>query len=207
MKILTQFVPLLVLLVALTGCATTRNYVADRGRDAADIFTWSVGLGAGAKARVGPIQAGALLNIDMMGLRGGAFGEIPWYEATEDALLPFPNRINKNRSGCLFGRERFADPTRAGKHITVRRGKGFTADAPLPIIGIADQPEYYTEIEVVIGAAGSLRLGFNPGELVDFILGWTTIDIYGDDLEARQTKKESNHVPVDTARKLADPQH
>jgi len=39
---------------------------------------------------------------------------------------------------------------------------------------------------------GTVRLGFNPGELLDFILGWTTIDIYGDDIEARKQKEKSN---------------
>jgi len=51
---------------------------------------------------------------------------------------------------------------------------------------------YWTQIEAVIGIGGTLRLGFNPGELLDFILGWTTIDIYGDDLEAKKQKEKSN---------------
>jgi hypothetical protein len=31
------------------------------------------------------------------------------------------------------------------------------------------------------GAFISQRAGFNPGELVDFILGWAGIDIFNDD--------------------------
>ena len=43
---------------------------------------------------------------------------------------------------------------------------------------------YYTQCEVAVGTFfPSIRLGFNPGELLDFILGWTTIDIFRDDLE------------------------
>ena len=45
----------------------------------------------------------------------------------------------------------------------------------------------HTQIEAAIGIGPSLRLGFNPGELLDFILGWTTVDIYGDDA-ARQRR-------------------
>ena len=59
---------------------------------------------------------------------------------------------------------------------------------PFPLVGVARQAEYYTQLEVFIGALGTLRLGLNPGELVDFSLGWTGIDIYGDDLE-RKAKK------------------
>jgi len=50
---------------------------------------------------------------------------------------------------------------------------------------------YYTQIDAFAGALGGLRVGFNPGELVDFLLGWTTLDIYNDDLGARQS--EGNH--------------
>jgi hypothetical protein len=64
---------------------------------------------------------------------------------------------------------------------------------------------YWTQIEVIGDVGVGCRLGFNPGELLDFILGWTTIDIFDDDLERKERK--SNQVPVDTARKLADPQH
>ena len=69
-----------------------------------------------------------------------------------------------------------------------KRGKGFLAKAPLPILGVANQPEYYTQVEVVIAIIGSLRLGFNPGELLDFLVGWTTLDIYGDDLNKKGSK-------------------
>jgi hypothetical protein len=46
-------------------------------------------------------------------------------------------------------------------------------------------PSYFTQIECVMGLGVNLKIGFNPGELIDFILGWTTIDIYGDDIEMK----------------------
>jgi hypothetical protein len=36
---------------------------------------------------------------------------------------------------------------------------------------------FYTQIEVVAGVGGSVRLGFNPGELVDFLFGWLRVDL------------------------------
>lgn len=162
-----------VLAALCAGCAGM-GYLADRGRDAADVVTAGVGMGAGLKARAGPVQVGALGNIDMWGLRGGQLGEVAFYETlTRDVLLPWPSQ-------GVFGEERYV--YEAPRQMPHRRGKGFRAKAPLPVIGIADQPEYYTQVEVVIAIGGSLRLGLNPGELLDFVIGWTTLDLYGDDL-------------------------
>jgi len=58
-------------------------------------------------------------------------------------------------------------------------------------------PSYFTQIEVVAGLGGTIRLGFNPGELLDFILGWVTIDIFNDDLEKfekRNNGKEAHQA-------------
>jgi hypothetical protein len=49
---------------------------------------------------------------------------------------------------------------------------------------------FYTQIEVAGGFIATLRVGFNPGELLDFIVGWTTIDLFGDDLGMRRLRKE-----------------
>ncbi len=52
-------------------------------------------------------------------------------------------------------------------------------------------PSYYTQLEVAAGALlVGARVGFNPGELLDFLLGWTTLDIYGDDVR-EQPESES----------------
>ena len=37
-------------------------------------------------------------------------------------------------------------------------------------------------IEVAVGLIRTIRIGFNVGELLDFIVGWTTLDICRDDL-------------------------
>ena len=165
-----------------SGCATT-GYLGDRMRDAGDVFTASVGMGAGAKARVGPLQVGAIGNIDMWGLRGGKLGDVAFYETlTSDFLSPWPIKGK-------FGEERYVYG--APREMPNKRGKGFLAKAPLPVVGVADQPEYYTQVEVVVAIIGSVRLGFNPGELLDFILGWTTLDIYKDDMTDTEVNKPS----------------
>jgi hypothetical protein len=47
-------------------------------------------------------------------------------------------------------------------------------------------PYYFTQVELVVGMGLSVRLGVNPGELLDFALGCLGADIYGDDIERRR---------------------
>ena len=55
-------------------------------------------------------------------------------------------------------------------------------------------PSYYTDIECVAGFLLLIRIGFNPGELLDFLLGWTTLDIYDDDIGKRTKELEEKFV-------------
>lgn len=92
--------------------------------------------------------------------------------------------------------------------LTHERGKGIAASTPvkgllpsihipIPLIQIPKTPSkslpYFSQIDVVVGIGRGIRLGCNPGELLDFLLGWTTVDIFNDDLEARKAREESNH--------------
>jgi hypothetical protein len=59
---------------------------------------------------------------------------------------------------------------------------------------IPGRPYYYTQIEVVGGLLGSLRLGVNPGELADFLLGWFGVDFFHDDIgRLPQTARSRPH--------------
>ncbi len=177
-----------VLVVAsMTGCATP--YVVDRGRDAADIFTATIGYGAGAKARVGPLSTGLFYNRDTVGLRGGALFKNK-SGATDDftSIIPIP----VSYVGLMFVLDEFfPEDSKSQRH------KGYQVISAMPLVSVVSSPTndwftiltYNSQIEVAAGIGGTLRLGFNPGELIDFILGWTTLDIYGDDLEARKQKR------------------
>jgi hypothetical protein len=161
-----------------SGCAT--GYLGDRCRDGADIFTATAGLGGGAKIRTGPINLAVpvCLSQNERGLRNGTF------------------ITKKNDSGefwaLLFGLDNFMEGKNRNKSCVVAT---LGPEGPT----IQGSPVLYTQLEVLIGLGGTIRLGFNPGELLDFILGWTTIDIYGDDLEAnKQREEESNKVQEDT---------
>ena len=60
-------------------------------------------------------------------------------------------------------------------------------------------PSYFSQIEAVLGVVISVRVGFNPGELLDFILGWFGIDIYDDDIDMMKLKTKSNQQSQRTA--------
>ncbi len=162
------------------GCASTGRYLADRGHDAADVVTCTLGIGVGAKARVGPVQLGLLINRDVVGLRGGAFHWWPEHEYQFDSIQPGEYDF-VYLSGDFF-RDTRSDDT---------RGKLYTAGG-LPLIKEVDlnvSPArrqrltyYHTQIEIVAALLGSVRLGLNPGELVDFILGWFGVDFFHDDI-------------------------
>jgi hypothetical protein len=175
-----------------SGCATT-GYMGDRMRDAGDIFTATVGVGGGAKARVGPVTAGLFLNSDKAGLRGGeVFSSTEEFQRTPretTSLIPIINYCV-----LLFVNDDFrATPDHDARH------KSYQAISFIPLISWVDEPKldprakwpYYTQIEAAVGLGGTLRLGFNPGELLDFILGWTTIDIFNDDLKKEKRTTES----------------
>jgi hypothetical protein len=168
----------------LTGCA---SYWSDRGRDAADILSFQVGTGAGTKVRVGPFQAGLLSENGIAGLRGGALVGPSQYRAGSDEG---PSKWDDVL--VLVGWERFE-----GGPTSIERGKAFKGRQivlSVPFNLASDQDyegktpvpynpwPYLAQVEAVGGAFLTFRVGANPGELLDFILGWTTLDIFGDDL-------------------------
>ncbi len=52
---------------------------------------------------------------------------------------------------------------------------------------------YYSQIDIVAAAGLSVRFGFNPGELADFLLGWFGVDIYHDDLSRQKKASGCDH--------------
>ena len=183
------FAVLLVATAGLAGCSTA--YWSDRGRDAADIFTATVGVGFGARARVGPLHAGLFYGGDKAGLRGG---ELRSYSLRGDDWFSVATM-----ECTVFSAEHFG--------YAEARGKDYGAFG-YPLVSFVCDPKsndfpprisitsrngalhpYYTQIEIEAGLFGGIRLGFNPGELLDFILGWTTIDIFKDDIGAKAERE------------------
>ncbi len=51
-------------------------------------------------------------------------------------------------------------------------------EPPTPFL----REKFFVEVGATLGVVG-FDIGFNPVEFVDFLLGWTTLDITGDDTE------------------------
>ena len=186
MKIISIISIIILAVTCLPGCTST--YWGDRGRDATDVFTASIGIGVGAKSRIGLVQFALLAQADGAGLRGG---EILAY-GHQDSWVP----PNFDLQGLVYGSEIFS-----GSGFMSLRHKKFTAKSIGPFISKIDKdeiaPYYYSQIEFVAAFGGSIRFGFNLGEFLDLMLGWTTIDIYEDDIGS--SKENNNNVePITT---------
>jgi hypothetical protein len=77
----------------------------------------------------------------------------------------------------------------------VERGKDYRARGYFGPCGWweSDKPSelrahYYTQLEAVAAIVPGLRVGFNPAELLDFLLGWTSLDLFKDDVGSRPAK-------------------
>ena len=172
----------------MTGCAA--SYWTDRGRDAADIFTVTVGVGGGAKARAGPIHGGLFVGQDKAGLRGGEARsysvsgcEVFGIMSTEYTVL--------SAEGFGYGADRGKDYGARGYPLV----SFVVAEDEGPLIAGKNGAlhSYYTQLEVAVGVLGTVRLGLNPGEFMDFILGFTTIDVFNDDLAAANGQEEKSN--------------
>ena len=197
MKKLIQTISLAGFVILTVGCSTP--YMVDRGRDVADVFTVTVGYGVGVKARVGPLGTGLFINSDIVGLRAGTFFRIE----DDSPIKPtdFTSIIPRFYMFPIFVEEDFNL-----NGVPKLRHKDFDAVGVLfPFYTWVSDPcdsstrwVYNTQLEVAIGIGGTIRLGFNPGELLDCILGWTTIDMLGDDLESRKKKSNNGLEPTST---------
>lgn len=164
--------------LAVTALACSSPYLTNRVRDAADVATISFGYGVGVRARVSAIGAGLFANRDVMGLRGGRLGML--YEQGGPPV--------SDVDLLVYRMEVFSPPG----EVVDQRHKDFMA------VGIgpwtrggefelfrhsAATPQFYTQIEVAAGLGPSIRLGMNPGELIDFVVGLAGVDLFSDDIE------------------------
>lgn len=199
-----RLLALLPLVLGVCACRRT-GYLAERRRDLADVATASVGVGLGAKARLGPVQLTPLmLSTDLAGLRGGEWFRTPGLDVEvehfpqEVGALWWSSSVWDLPEGCV-DRERMQQRGKAHLAAPLRLPANaelydlLTDTPPFLSLPIAEWPTerlrlpryptaYHTQLELNLALGGSLRLGLNPGEVADFLLGWVRIDLYRDDL-------------------------
>lgn len=178
---------MLLALCLLAGCASP--YMIDRGRDAADVFTATVDKGIGFKARVGPFAGGLGTSASSKGLRGGTLIDQKNHWCGNAITTWDLSVILFNSEYCSNDKMEVRGKEISGGSKVLPPNSPWSKDF-LPFIQLSNvhNPAYYTDIEFWFGFIYSFRLGFNPGELLDFLLGWTTLDIYGDDIGLPEEK-------------------
>ena len=171
-----RLAPAAVLVLLCAGCASP--YWQDRRADAADVFTATVGVGLGATARIGPLHAGLGVNWDFYGIEAGEIGKLG---SLGEAIVGLGDKATDVCIVCMGGSEIDQGERSAvrGKNVAYRPSGIPFWDPPPPE---SPNPARWTQIEVAAGLLGGVRLGFNPGELLDFLLGFFGVDLYGDDL-------------------------
>jgi hypothetical protein len=195
MKKATKALVLMTAALVVGGCGSTKMYFSDRGRDLMDVCSLTIGTGAGAKARVGPLGGGVILDKSLAGLRGGdtftaQFG--PSHRGPNDIDFAF----------ICMGWERFGS-----SETSEARHKDFDGKTECHALGgmltpffytldpeareRANCPSFYSQVDVVAGFGLTVRAGFNPGELLDLLLGIFGFDIYGDDISATKNTEET----------------
>jgi len=181
-------------LVSTTGC----HYVSRRGHDFADMFKLSgglhLGVSASARAFIFGYGAGAAQSYRVGIEKKGIFGQWEEFEVGFPAINAwgiydladgmYRNGESLERAlGALYNQafeEGFAGPRREVYIPIIAMPLSYEESAEG---GIKEKHRFaeYCWVEGGGGALLSVRAGFNPLEFIDFLAGWTTLDIIGDD--------------------------
>jgi HEAT repeat protein len=209
---------LLLVALTACGCAEFKTYIKARGNDLADCFTARVGIayGLGVRAQVtnffSASMGGASEKIEV-----GYFGRTPVKAEWGGWVGPPASQIYAICTGIVvahgIGDKIPPNPVGgvllglAGQLCT--DGRGYT-DQSLPNalcaigVNIAEfcpdswgariepptpflREKFFFEVGACVGVVG-FDAGFNPAEFVDFLLGWFTVDISGDDADGWCTR-------------------
>jgi len=164
----------------LVGCASTKTYFGNRGRDARDMMNLGAELGSvGASAQAGPIMTGAIFTA-------------PGNEANGWGLV---NRgLGRYEYGdwqaIVIGYKCSGTKAPRGRDCGTRQIACFADGTEL--FGTSGSCPYAMgQVEARVGMGIGLHAGVHMGEIADFFLGWFGIDIFNDDLEAKKKKRNN----------------
>ncbi len=187
---------LLLVAVSNSGCA---GYFARRLDDACDIFTATAEVkSVGFKAQMGPWGGLGVYGSDSDAFGVGFIGgQRTRYDFTDVTMPPFVGFVQKFRN--------FEDDRRRKEfHVVQSWGVPYLRPQTNPSGfsgGFKEAGDWrrvaprYTQVEIAIGFWGGIRLGMNFGELIDFLVGWTTLDVFGDDVPSAPEEWET---PIET---------
>ena len=192
------------------GCASA--YWRDHANDLGDIASVSFGAGLGVRAQAGPVATGLGAQMDVAGFRGGRFfadrrafdlEPLGWSvdlvcaSANLFGLRPVdgtPEPYDRivNGRGKYQGQYNpvvggvFVPFWLCGEILDLDYYGPERTERPSPLAPNRKEARphlpSWTHLEAAAALGVGVRLGFNPGELLDFLLGFFGADLYGDDL-------------------------
>ena len=193
-----------------SGCAST--WWRDRANDLGDIASVSFGAGLGVRAQAGPVATGLGAQMDVAGFRGGRFfcdrrafdleplgwsvdlvlasGNLFGLRPADGTPEPYDRIVNGR--GKYQGQYNpavggvFVPFWLCGEILDLDYYGPERTERPSPLAPNRKEARphlpSWTHLEAAAALGVGVRLGFNPGELLDFLLGFFGADLYGDDL-------------------------
>ena len=162
-----------------SGCS---GYWRQRANDLADVGRLNVGAGYGA-------------SIDASATRYARFSAGSYENTTKAGFV--------GRQGGVWDEERHGIAFIAGCTETSRDPIYGNASLPEPdpASGLqsawADRERGVTEFTFSLHALIGFEIGFDPGQLADFILGFAGVDLYGDDSAPAGEPERNDEFPTD----------
>ena len=195
--------PLLACVLLLAACRTSaRGYFSDRLEDTVDMVPFSVATGPGfyVGARATAI-AGTGIGWAKTH-RAGWRRRKAW--ADHPAELVTFRDWREREKGVLLAWDRSSDPEPGAGNLGVVVPAIDEDDdfGYRPYVDLASALD--AELEAHLFYVG-LRIGASPVQIVDWLLGWTTLDILGDDRENRFVDTVRDLGPTEDAPRASRP--
>ena len=177
-----------------------------------DIASVSFGAGLGVRAQAGPVATGLGAQMDVAGFRGGRFfcdrrafdleplgwsvdlvlasGNLFGLRPVDGTPEPYDRIVNGR--GKYQGQYNpavggvFVPFWLCGEILDLDYYGPERTERPSPLAPNRKEARphlpSWTHLEAAAALGVGVRLGFNPGELLDFLLGFFGVDLYGDDV-------------------------
>ncbi len=189
----TWLIICLAAVLPFSGC----SYSLHRGRDAVDMITMTLVGGMGITAQIGPVVNGIGANDSLRGIEDGIA-----YQGRGSSEWALILASGKGNLGDLSEWAVSSGKRRGigNREIVSKRHKSYETDRTFGIFGskspksMLEGAHFWTKIEIAVSLGVGIKLGTNPGEILDFILGFTTLDVYGDDVDFG-SKDPASEIP------------
>jgi hypothetical protein len=189
--VLSKITIILIVAVLFTGCSNVNNYLINRGNDFIDCFNIAVGTGpiVGVHFQCTDLISGGV-GISYCGQYYGFQGRnfVQWSDMQVEAILLNFYDMGHTTAVGDYRPDAFKD---GQSYSTVgmicinflRYDKYLKMpDNTIERFGMFEGPLYTSfNFEIGVGFLFGIKVGFSLGQFADFILGFTTLDIAGDD--------------------------